>query len=93
MDWAHHDWAHHEPQFRFDIRAEHEECARLSLHQARVLQDRMVRRTRTDRTKHPATPEWEKIYRTHAQERRLMHQARVLSWGKEKQYYFTYKPS
>ena len=38
------DWAHHESQFRFDIRAEREECERLFRHQARVLQDRMVRR-------------------------------------------------
>jgi hypothetical protein len=82
------DFAHHEPQFRFDIRAEREECERLFLHQARVLQDRMVRRTRTDRTKHPATPEWEKVYRAEAQERRLRHQARVLSWGKEKRDYY-----
>src|SRR5260221_10768010 len=63
------DWAHHEPQFRFDIRAEREECERLSLHQAKVLQDRMVRRSRIGRTKHPATPEWEKVYQTAAQER------------------------
>jgi hypothetical protein len=87
------DWAHHEPQFRFDIRAEREECERLSLHQARVLQNRMVRRTRTDRTKHHATPEWEKVYQTAARERRLLHQARVLSWGTEKRYYYTHKAS
>ena len=87
------DWAHHEPQFRFDIRAEREECERLSLHQAKVLQDRMVRRSRTGRTKHPATPEGEKVYQTDAQERRLLHQARVLSWCKEKRYYFANKNS
>jgi len=87
------DWAHHEPQFRFDIRAEREESEQLCLHQARVLQDRMVRRTRTDRTKHPATPEWEKVYRKEARERRSLHQARVLSWGKEKQYYYAHKGS
>jgi hypothetical protein len=87
------DWAHHEPQFRFDIRAERGECERLLLHQASVLQNRMVRRTRTDRTKHHAIPEWEKIYHTTAQERRLLHRARVLGWGKEKRYYFAHKNS
>ena len=87
------DWAHHEPQFRFDIRAEREEGERLLLHQARVLQDRMARRGHTDRTRHHSTPEWEKVYQSAARARRLLHQARVLSWGKEKQYYFTHKPS
>lgn len=85
------DWAHHEPQIRFDIRAEREECERLFLHQARVLQDRMVRRGRTDRTKHHAMPEWEKIYQTESQARRQLHQARVLAWGKEKRYYYAHK--
>jgi hypothetical protein len=85
------DWAHHEPQFRFDIRAEREECERLSLHQASVLQNRMVRRTRTDRTKHPAMPDWEKVYQTEAHERRLLHQARVLSWGRQKQHYYAHR--
>ncbi len=61
---------------RFDIRAEREERER---HQARVLQDRLVRRGRTDRTRQHAMPEWEKIYQTEAQEHRLLHQARVLS--------------
>jgi len=87
------DWAHHEPQFRFDIRREREECERLLAHQARVLQDRMVRRGHTDRTKHHATPEWENIYQTAARERKLRHDARVLSWGKEKRYYFANKNS
>jgi hypothetical protein len=87
------DWAHHEPQFRFDIRAEREERERLCLHQARVLQDRIVRRTRTDRTKHPAMPEWEKVYQASAQEQRLLHQARVLSWGQQKQLYYAQKES
>jgi hypothetical protein len=86
------DWAYHESQFRFDIRAEREECERLLL-QAAVLQNPMVRRTRTDRTKHPATPDWEKVYQTAARERKLRHQARVLSWGKEKQFYFAHKDS
>jgi hypothetical protein len=85
------DWAHHESQFRFDIRAEREECERLFRHQARVLQDRMVRRGRTDRTKRRATSEWEKLYQIEAQERRLLYQARVLGWGKEKRYYYAHK--
>jgi hypothetical protein len=85
------DWAHHESQFRFDIRAEREECERLFRHQARVLQDRMVRRGRTDRTKRRATSEWEKLYQIEAQERRLLYQARVLSWSKEKRYYYAHK--
>jgi hypothetical protein len=45
------DWATCEPQIRFDIRAEREECQQLFKHQARALQDRMVRRGRTDRTR------------------------------------------
>jgi hypothetical protein len=85
------DWAHHESQFRFDIRGEREECERLFRHQARVLQDRMVRRGRTDRTKRRASSEWEKLYQIEAQERRLLYQARVLSWGKEKRYYYAHK--
>jgi len=85
------DWAHHEPQFRFDVRADHEECERLFLHPARVLQDRMARRGHTDRTRHHTIPEWEKVYQIGAQERRTLHQARVLSWGKEKRYYFAHK--
>jgi hypothetical protein len=87
------DWAHHESQFRFDIRAEREEYERLFKHQARVLQDRMVRRGRTDRTRRHATSEWEKLYQIEAQERRLLYQARVLSWGKEKRYYYAQKRS
>jgi hypothetical protein len=85
------DWAHHESQFRFDTRAEREECERLFRHQARVLQDRMVRRGRTDRTKRRATSEWEKLYQIEAQECRLLYQARVLSWGKEKRHYYAHK--
>ena len=85
------DWATHEPQIRFDIRAEREESEQLFKHQARALQDRIVRRGRTDRTRQHAIPEWEKIYQTEAQERRLLHQARVLSWGKEKRYYYGHR--
>jgi hypothetical protein len=87
------DWAHYETRIRFDIRAEREECERLFNHQARVLQDRLVRRSRTDRTRQHAIPEWEKVHQTEAQERRLLHQARVLSWGKEKRYYYAHKRS
>ena len=85
------DWAYHAPQFRFDIRAEREECDRLSQHQARVLQDRLVRRGHTDRTRRPAMPEWKKVFLKESAERRLLHQARVLSWGKEKRYYYSRK--
>ena len=85
------DWALHQSRFRFDIRAEREECERLFHHQARVLQDRMVRRGHTDRTKKHAIPEWEKVYQIQTQERRVLFQARVLSWGKEKTYYFAHK--
>ena len=87
------DWAIHESQIRFDIRAEREECEKLFKHQARVLQDRLVRRGHTDRTRQHAIPEWEKIYQTEAQERRLLHQARVLGWGKEKRYYYAHNYS
>ena len=85
------DWAYHEPQFRFDIRAEREEYERLFRHQARALQDRMVRRGRTDRTKQHAIPNWERVYQTELKERRLLHRARVLGWGKEKRYYYAHK--
>jgi len=87
------DWAHYEPRIRFDIRAEREEYERLFSHQARVLQDRLVRRSRNDRTRQHAIPEWEKVHQTKAQERRLLYQARVLSWGKEKRYYYAHKHS
>ncbi len=87
------DWATYEPRIRFDIRAEREQCERLFKHHARALQDRLVRRGRTDRTRQHAIPEWEKMYQTEAQERRLLHQARVLSWGKEKRYYYAHKHS
>ncbi len=85
------DWALHQSRFRFDIRAEHEEYERLFNHQARVLQDRTVRRGHTDRTKKHAIPDWEKVYQIQAQERRILFQARALSWGKEKSYYFAHR--
>lgn len=82
------DWVHHAPQVRFDIRAEREEYERLFQHPARVLQDRLARCGGGDRTRRPGTPEWKKVFLKQAEERQLVHQARVLSWGKEKSYYF-----
>jgi hypothetical protein len=85
------DWAISQPHIRFDIRAERAEYERLFTHQARELQDRLARRSRTDRSRRHAVPEWERVYQTEAQERLLLHQARVLGWGKEKRYYFAHK--
>jgi hypothetical protein len=85
------DWGLYQNRVRFDIRVEREEYERLFKHEARVLQDRMARRGGTDRTRHPATPEWEKVRLAAMLERRLLHQARVLNWGKEKQYYHAHK--
>jgi hypothetical protein len=82
------DWAFHESQIRFDIRAERAEYERLFKHPARVLQDRLLRRWGVDRTRPPTTSEWEKVYLKEAEKRRLLHQARVLGWGKEKRYYY-----
>jgi len=87
------DWAIYQPRIRFDIRAEREECERLYKHPARALQDRLARRGHTDRTRPPVIAEWEKVYQTEAHERRLLYQARVLSWGKEKSYYYAHKLS
>jgi len=87
------DWAIYQPRVRFDARAERAEYERLFRHEARVLQDRLTRRSRTDRTKHPDTPEWKKVYHTEVRERRLLYQARVLSWGKEKRHYYAHKES
>ena len=85
------DWAFHESQIRFDIRAEREEYERLFQHSARVLQDRLTRRGGGDRTKEVPVAEWERVHRKEAQARRLLHQARVLGWGKEKMYYHVHK--
>ena len=82
------DWAVHQSQVRFDVRAERSEYEYLFRHQARALQDRLARRGRTDRTRQHAIPEWEKTYQVETRERRLLYQARVLGWGKEKKYYF-----
>src|ERR1051326_5276940 len=87
------DWALHQQQVRFDIRAERAEYEYLFRHQARVLQDRLARRGGGDRTKEIPIAEWERVQRTEAQARRLLHQARVLGWGQEKRYYYAHKPS
>jgi len=85
------DWTLHQSQVRFDIRAERAEYEHLFNHPARVLQDRLVRLGGGDRTKEIPVTEWEKEYQRDAQARRLLQQARVLGWGKEKRYYFAHK--
>ena len=85
------DWAFHESQIRFDIRAERAEYERLFKHPARALQDRLARRGGGDRTAEIAVPEWKKVFLEEAEQRRLLHQARVLAWGKEKRYYYSQK--
>ena len=85
------DWALHESQIRFDICAEREEYEFLFNHQARVLQDRLARSGGGDRTRQPVVPEWKKVYLKELAERKLLHQARVLGWGKEKRHYYACK--
>lgn len=85
------DWALHQTQVRFDIRVEREEYERLFRHQARVLQDRLVRLGGGDRCKEIPVAEWERVYQKEAQARRLLYQARVLGWGKEKKRYYSNK--
>ncbi len=87
------DWALHQQQVRFDIRAERAEYEYLFKHSARVLQDRLARLGGGDRTKEIPIAEWERVYRKEAQARILLHQARVLGWGKEKGYYYAHKLS
>ena len=87
------DWALHQQQVRFDIRAERAEYEYLFKHSARVLQDRLARLGGGDRTKEIPIAEWERVYRNEAQVRILLHQARVLGWGKEKRYYYANKLS
>jgi hypothetical protein len=87
------DWALHQPGVRFDARAERAEYERLFRHSARVLQDRLARLGGGDRTKEIPVAEWESLYQKEAYARRLLHQARVLGWGKEKRYYFAHKQS
>lgn len=76
---------------RFDIRAEGEECERLFRHPARVLQDRLVRLGGGDRTKKIPIAEWERLYQKEALAHRLLYQAGVLGWGKEKRHYYAHK--
>ena len=85
------DWAFHQPGVRFDIRAERAEYERLFKHEARVLQDRLARLGGGDRTREIPVTEWERLCRKEMQARRLLHQARVLSWGREKKYYYAHK--
>lgn len=85
------DWTLHQQRVRFDIRLEREQFAYLFNHPARALQDRLVRLGMGDRTKRPPVPEWRRVYLHAEQQRYLMHQARVLGWGKEKSYYYTHK--
>ena len=85
------DRAIYQPAIRFDVRAERAAYERLFNHQARVLQDRLARRGRTDRTKQIPVAEWKKVFQAQTRERRLLYQARVLGWGKEKRYYFACK--
>jgi hypothetical protein len=87
------DWVLHQPEVRFDVRAERAEYERLFRHSARVLQDRLARLGGGDRTKEIPVAEWERLYQKEAYARRLLHQARVLGWGKEKRYYFAHKQS
>jgi hypothetical protein len=87
------DWALHQQQVRFDIRPERAEYEYLFKHSARVLQDRLARLGGGDRTKEIPIAEWERVYRNEAQVRILLHQARVLDWGKEKGYYYANKLS
>ena len=86
------DWAFHESQIRFDVRTERAEYERLFRHSARVLQDRLARLGGGDRTKEIPVAEWERLYQE-AYARRLLYQARVLGWGREKRYYFAHKQS
>src|SRR5215469_18792075 len=86
-------WGIHQPDVRFDIRAERAQYEYLFKHPARVLQDRLVRLGDADRTHRIPSAEWEKLYQREARARRLLHQARVLGWGKEKRYYCAQKLS
>ena len=89
--WFPWESATHQPAVRFDVRAERAEYERLFKHPARVLQDRLARLGGGDRTQEIPIPEWKKIYLKEAEERKLFYQARVLSCGKEKRYYYAHK--
>ena len=88
--WFPWESAIHQPEVRFDIRAERAEYERLFKHPGRVLQDRLARLGGGDRTQEISVPEWKRIYLKEAEERKLLYQARVLSWGKEKRYYYAH---
>jgi len=85
------NWVIRRPEVRFDVHAERAEYERLFAHPARVLQDRVVRLGGGDRTKEIPVAEWEREYQRDAQARKVLHQARVLCWGKEKRYYYAQK--
>jgi hypothetical protein len=85
------DWTFHESQIRFDIRADREEYEFFFKHPASVLQDRLARCGGGDRTRRPGIPEWKRVYLKETEERRLLHQARVLGWGKRERYYYACK--
>jgi len=85
------DWALHQQQVRFDICAERAEYEYPFKHEARVLQDRLVRLGGGDRTKEIPIADWERVYRKETQARRVLRQARALGWGKEKRYYYAHK--
>jgi len=85
------DWIVHQPEVRFDIRAERAEYEYLFKHPARVLQDRLARLGGGDRTDKIPIAEWKRVYQQEARARRLLHQARVLAWGKQKTYYQAHK--
>lgn len=87
------DWAFHQQQVRFDIGAERAEYEYLFNHEARVLQDRLVRLGGGDRTKEIPIAEWERVHQAEVEARRRLHAARVLAWGKEKRYYYGHKLS
>lgn len=89
--WFPWESAIHQPEVRFDIRAERAEYERLFKHSARVLQDRLARLGGSDRTPEIPVPEWKKVYLKEAELRKLLYQARVLSWGKEKRFYCAHR--
>lgn len=89
--WFPWESATHQPAVRFDVRAERAEYERLFKHPGRVLQDRLARLGGGDRTQEISVPEWKKIYLKEAEERKLLYQARVLCWGKEKRCYYSHK--
>lgn len=86
------DWTVHQPEVRFDVRAERVEYEYLFKHPARVLQDRLARLGGGDRTNKIHLAE-KRVHQQEAPDPRLLHQARVLAWGKEneKRYYHAHR--